>query len=124
MNLFSHQYVVLKDTEQYNRVAYYLDMGLGKTFVGSEKLIRLGESVNLIICQKSKVNDWVEHFNKQYEHIQVLNLTDKKQFAAFEFANLSACAMVVGIINYELAWRRKQLLQYASYQYDRDQQPH
>ena len=115
MKLFPHQYVVLKDTEQYNKVAYYLDMGLGKTFVGSEKAIQLNKKVNLIICQKSKVNDWCEHFNSQYENIQVLNLTDKKQLAAFKFVELSACVMVVGVINYELAWRRKQLLQLSDF---------
>ena len=115
MRLFPHQYVVLKDTEQYNRVAYYLDMGLGKTFVGSEKAIQLKKKVNLVICQKSKVNDWIEHFNSQYENIQVLNLTDKKQLAAFKFVELSACVMVVGVINYELAWRRKELLQLSDF---------
>ena len=45
MKLFNHQYVVLNDTEQYNRVAYYLDMGLGKTYVGSEKMIQLGKKI-------------------------------------------------------------------------------
>ena len=111
MKLFKHQEEALEQTKDFDNVAYYLDMGLGKTFVGSEKMIQIGNKVNLLICQKSKIADWIEHFEKHYEHIQVLNLTDKKQFAAFEFVELSACVMVVGIINYELAWRRKQLLQ-------------
>ena len=38
IKLFEHQEKALEQTEQFNRVAYYLDMGLGKTFVGSEKL--------------------------------------------------------------------------------------
>lgn len=29
VNLYSHQIKTLEDTQQYNRVAYYLDMGLG-----------------------------------------------------------------------------------------------
>ena len=37
INLFQHQQQALDETEEKNRVAYYLDMGLGKTFVGSEK---------------------------------------------------------------------------------------
>ena len=38
LQLMPHQSDVLKHTEQFNRVAYYLDMGLGKTFVGAEKM--------------------------------------------------------------------------------------
>ena len=53
MQLMPHQVKVLDDTEDFNRVAYYLDMGLGKTFVGSEKLWELNNLVNIVICQKS-----------------------------------------------------------------------
>ena len=105
MNLMSHQYVVLKDTEQHNRVAYYLDMGLGKTYVGAEKMIQLGKSVNLVICQKSKVNDWVQHFRTNC-CVTAFDLTQKKQYE--EFWGTVGC--FVGVINYELAWRRKDLL--------------
>ena len=34
MELFKHQQEALEQTKDLNRVAYYLDMGLGKTFVG------------------------------------------------------------------------------------------
>ena len=37
--------------------AYYLDMGLGKTFVGAEKMYLLNNDVNLVVCQKSKIDD-------------------------------------------------------------------
>ena len=37
MKLFKHQQEALEQTKDLNRVAYYLDMGLGKTFVGAEK---------------------------------------------------------------------------------------
>lgn len=37
MQLFPHQQKALDLTAGKNRVAYYLDMGLGKTFVGGEK---------------------------------------------------------------------------------------
>jgi len=36
-----HQIQALNKTESFNRCAYYLDMGLGKTFVGAEKMWRL-----------------------------------------------------------------------------------
>ena len=38
MELFKHQKDALEHTKGLNRVAYYLDMGLGKTFVGAEKM--------------------------------------------------------------------------------------
>lgn len=60
LHLMPHQEDALNRTEQFNRCAYYLDMGLGKTFVGAEKMYLLNNAVNLVICQKSKY-DWVEH---------------------------------------------------------------
>lgn len=66
VRLFQHQAEALRLTEKENRCAYYLDMGLGKTFIGSEKLKSLGERVNLVVCQKSKVDDWVNHFKEHY----------------------------------------------------------
>ena len=58
MRLYPHQTEALKSTSDKNRVAYYHDMGLGKTFIGGEKLIQLNEKINLVVCQKSKINDW------------------------------------------------------------------
>lgn len=86
-------------------------MGLGKTFTGSEKMKQLGSKVNLIICQKSKVDDWVEHLTLYYEsHFKMIydcTKWDKKDWEAFAEDPDEPCVMV---INYELAWRRKQLL--------------
>lgn len=95
-------------------------MGLGKTFVGSEKLLSLETPVNLLICQKSKVQDWMDHFIKYYKggsvewFDDVVDLTDKKSFEVFSgiigknfFPPKYRC---VAIINYELAFRRPELL--------------
>ena len=57
VQLYPHQVKALEETKDFNRVAYYLDMGLGKTFVGSEKMVQLGLAINLLVCQKSKVQD-------------------------------------------------------------------
>ena len=65
MELFKHQQEALEQTKDLNRVAYYLDMGLGKTFVGAEKAMSLDKDI-LIVCQKSKIADWKEHFFKYY----------------------------------------------------------
>lgn len=115
--LYEHQRQALEATADKNRVAYYMDMGLGKTHTGAEKMDQLGAEVNLVICQKSKVDDWIEHFKKVAPYsLQVWNLTSKNGFKGF-IENKDGlhwhdgyCG-VVGIINYDLVWRRKQLLQ-------------
>ena len=91
-------------------------MGLGKTFTGAEKLIQLGSKVNLVICQKSKIPDWVEHFKKYYVSKEfpmrnlVFDLTDKKQLDKF-MIYIDGFDQMIGVINYELAFRRKELLE-------------
>ena len=111
MKLYEHQKQALEQTKDLNRVAYFHDMGLGKTFTGAEKMIRLGARMNLLICQKSKVMDWKEHFMKYYPTVYIYNLTDKKSFEMF-FQDMKSgyYEPMIGIINYELAWRRPELL--------------
>ena len=99
-------------TKTHNRVGYFLDMGLGKTFVGSEKMYELDALYNLVVCQKSKVQDWVDHFNENYDgDYLVLNLTEKKDSAVFQSimegnAGVLSDTYVVGVINYDLVFRR------------------
>ena len=62
INLFPHQQKALELTATHNRCAYYLDMGLGKTFVGSEKALKLNSRVNLLICQHSRIG-WITWLN-------------------------------------------------------------
>ena len=73
MRLFEHQRKGLEETADKNRVAYYWDMGTGKTFVGSEKLMQLGGRINLVVCQKSKIDDWVQHFREHYNVLDGMN---------------------------------------------------
>ena len=49
IKLFKYQKEILEKTKDQNKVAYWLDMGLGKTFIGSEKLIELNTKYNLVI---------------------------------------------------------------------------
>ena len=99
-NLFPHQEKALKLTENLNRVAYYLDMGLGKTFVSSYKMEQLGKDINVIVCQKSKIKDWCEHIKEFHSKYKVIEY--KKQ----PLDNLSG--KVVIVINYDLIWRREE----------------
>lgn len=75
ISLFPHQQEALQETKDFDNIAVYHDMGLGKTFTGSEMMKRFGCKVNLIVCQKSKVQDWVEHFTDNYQ-MQVFDLTN------------------------------------------------
>lgn len=115
LHLMPHQEDALNRTEQFNRCAYYLDMGLGKTFVGAEKMYLLNNSVNLVICQKSKIDDWVQHFKDYYPSDRVMNLTKKSEAINFrtpvdteELYKMDI--QIVGVINYETAFRRDWLL--------------
>lgn len=76
-------------------------------------MIQLEKRVNLIVCQKSKVDDWVEHIRTNYKgQFDVRDLTKKSEFQGF-FTTVEQLKFIttIGVINYELAWRRKQLLQ-------------
>lgn len=111
MELFKHQIEALDTTKNFNRCAYYLDMGLGKTFIGSTKMNLLNTKMNLIICQKSKINDWVNHFKENHYNFIVCDLTtDKSMIDAFLYTSLSSHERMVGIINYDLVFRRPELL--------------
>lgn len=110
LTFMPHQQKALDLTEDKNRVAYYLDMGLGKTFVGAEKTYLLNNDVNLVICQKSKIDDWIEHFNTYYPDYAVFDLTKKVQAVRFrrmietdEFYDYDV--QIIGVINYDLTFR-------------------
>jgi SNF2 family DNA or RNA helicase len=71
---------------------------------------QLNAKVNLVICQKSKIDDWVDHFKKHYPHF-VYDLTDKKElekFISYRFDDFNK--NIVGVINYDLIFRRSELL--------------
>lgn len=115
VNLYPHQIEGLKQTEGNRNCALYWDMGLGKTFGGSEKMLKYGNRVNLVICQKSKIQDWRNHFAEHYKYdISAYDLTNKNQWNDF-WENPCGFRCRVGIINYELAWRRKDLLKFRDF---------
>lgn len=108
LKLFQHQQQALTETEGQNKVAYYLDMGLGKTFVGAEKAMNMGTDI-LIICQKSKIHDLIEHFFTYY--IDKMKCDESGAWCYDLTKNLdmfthSRYKVRIGVINYELAWRR------------------
>ncbi|HCX2499013.1 TPA: ATP-dependent helicase [Staphylococcus aureus] len=102
IKLYAHQQKALDMTEQHNKVAYYLDMGLGKTFVGSEKLWELNTPYNLVVCQKSKITDWYQHFKDYYSDDYEIIIFDKQCIE-----NIKPNSIL--IINYEKAIARPEL---------------
>lgn len=70
-------------------------------------MIELGAKVNLVICQKSKIQDWVDHFNSNYK-LPTYDLTKKSDYERF-FEMTELVHGIVGVINYELAFRRPEL---------------
>ena len=69
----------------------------------------LEANVNLIICQKSKVADWVKHCeaNMPTEFV-TFDLTNKQDYDLF-FSLRNPETKKIGIINYELVFRREEL---------------
>lgn len=91
-------------------------MGLGKTFVGSKKMMQLNYRVNLVVCQKSKVQDWLDHFelyaDEYTNHNIWYDLTDKNGLEAYldVISDKGYTQRIIGVINYDLLWRRPELL--------------
>lgn len=110
MGLFAYQQAALDRVDGKHSCAFYHDMGLGKTFTGAEKLMsdRCWHFA-LVVCQKSKVADWMAHFSNYYD-IDTINLTKPHGMEALEWRMRTAYARdAVGVINYDLLWRRPEL---------------
>jgi SNF2 family DNA or RNA helicase len=81
-------------------------------------LKQLDGKINLVICQKSKVQDWVEHFREHYNIQDGMNdfdyllhdLTDKGDLYCFTLNVKTSNCAIIGIINYDLIFRRPELL--------------
>ena len=73
----------------------------------------LGARINLVVCQKSKIDDWIDHFKEHYSQILsgLYNLTDKKALSEFiaEAKVYHYNGPVVGVINYDLIFRRPEI---------------
>ena len=70
----------------------------------------LGKRLNLIVCQNSKVNVGVEHIATHYTKNCVYDLTTKLGFDFFmSQSKYEVPTLMIGVINYDLIFRRKQL---------------
>lgn len=121
MGLFAYQQAALDRVRGKRACAFYHDMGLGKTFTGAEKLMSdKCWHLALVVCQKSKVADWVDHFRSHYD-IDVLDLTTPDGMKNFELSmSYPDLPDAVSVINYDLLWRRPniQALQHFAVMFD------
>lgn len=63
----------------------------------------------MVVCQKSKIADWRAHFAEYYKYdVSAYDLSQKQQFKDF-FENPCGFQHRVGIINYDLIFRRPEL---------------
>lgn len=79
---------------------------MSKTYCGSYKAVSFNKPI-LIICPKSLIPQWIEHFNEVHSDWGAYDLTKKKRLDEFIGAER---INKVGIINYESAWRKPELL--------------
>lgn len=79
---------------------------MSKTYCGSYKAVSFNKPI-LIICPKSLIHQWIEHFNDVHTEWGTYDLTKKKRLNEFMCAER---INKVGIINYESAWRKPELL--------------
>lgn len=63
----------------------------------------LNHRVNLLVCQKSKVKDWLEHFKTYYSEYTIKDLTKNKIF------NEGTNGKYIGVVNYDIVYRRENL---------------
>lgn len=107
IKLLPHQVQALKATEGKTRCAYYLDMGLGKTFVASEKAVtEMNSNKILVVCQKSKIADWIDHFKTYYSNYNVIE---------YSKPGTPIDDKTVAVINYDKLRLRPELLKLKGY---------
>ena len=109
--LYPYQIDVLASLYNNNSAGIFYDMGLGKTVIGSIKATSYKIPI-LIISPKSVCPQWLKHFEEWHKEYKRYNLTNKKELSAFinDTNNLK-----VGIINYDIVYRRPELSKLKDY---------
>lgn len=82
INLFQHQQQALDETEGKTGWPITLIWALGN-LCWFRKMMKLNKRINLVVCQCSKVQDWIEHFQDHYTRNCVFDLTNPKTFKWF-----------------------------------------
>lgn len=105
MKLYDFQKEIIKETDGYEEVAYFLGLGLGKTLLAQTHVCRMATSYEnvLVVCQKSKIRDWCNHWASETDY-------DVNSAYALKPATLNVidqmCHTVI-VTSYDMVWRRK-----------------
>ena len=110
-SLYPHQVEVLGGLYDHKSAGIFYDMGLGKTIIGSIKATSYKKPI-LIISPKSVCSQWIEHFKEWHNEYKRYNLTNKKEFEAYINDNDN---LKVGVINYDICYRRSELSKLTGY---------
>lgn len=94
--------------------ALFWKMGRGKTYGGLDRADQYDDLTLLIICQKSKIEDWQEAV-KDFFGDTAYNLRKKKEKDKFFSESKSGADYTTGVVNYDLVWREKGFLQLENY---------
>lgn len=108
MELYDFQKAGLARAKGKPNAAFFWDMGLGKTIVGTRQMMGYGRKLNLILCQKSKIADWVDCISSEgMECIAIATKSREEDIRPLLSKDRKTPIAIV--INYELAWRRPYL---------------
>lgn len=72
---------------------------------------QLGTDLNVLVCQKSKIDDWVQHFESYYSSFKIIDCSISKNMKWLNEKPFQAGQKYVLIINYDLLFRRSYFLQ-------------
>lgn len=102
IRLYQFQKEILSKVEGRTRCALFCEMGTGKTLMSTEHVLSIAKSDEdiIVICQKSKVRDWVMHWREHYgrpvcDYTRIDPKNPKHQSRG-----------MVTVVNYDLVWRR------------------
>lgn len=110
-HLYPYQVKLLASLYKYNKCGMFLEMGLGKSVLGTIKATSYNKPV-LIISPKSVITQWEGYFKEWAPNYCIYNLTNVKHLKSFMCDNNN---FKMGIINYQSAWRRPDLLNLKGY---------
>lgn len=115
--LYNFQKDILHKVKNHNRCALYCGLGTGKTLMSLTKANRMCIDhalplYILIVCQKSKVFDWCKEAREVFSpNMKVHLLNSVKSINEFIEDGY------VGVITYDLIWRRKSLDELMNHDY-------
>lgn len=109
--LYRFQNDILDNVKDFNKCALYCGLGTGKTLMSLTKAHSMYTGYILIVCQKSKIEDWVNESREVFdtEPIYILH----SDIAIKKLIEEGG----IGIITYDLIWRRKCLDELMDYKY-------